>query len=347
MPWDRSEAPPGPAWTTAGRDASALGPSRRVAGGAGLLGGSAPWCARRVPGVRGRPERLVAAVPARRRPAGRERRRPAGRRRRSAAGRPAAEFHAPDWVLGQATLAELADGSLVLPDARATGGTTWSGWSPARPRPAGRAGLVPRGGGPALREHRRCGGPGRRPTGRRAAPGPGRRARLDAHRGPGGLRGAGRARAGRRCGRSDRAGSVVAGPADVSAAGPSRPRPRPDRSPVSSSPRPTPGCPGRAGAAPAGGVLPRRARPASAEPGFDPVVQFFTSRGLAVAAVDYRGSSGYGRAYRQGLAGRWGEADIDDCVAYRRRPWPRPAWWTAAAWPSGGPVPAGSPPSAP
>jgi dipeptidyl aminopeptidase/acylaminoacyl peptidase len=55
---------------------------------------------------------------------------------------------------------------------------------------------------------------------------------------------------------------------------------------------------------------------ASAQPGFDPVVQFFTSRGLAVAVVDYRGSSGYGRAYRRRLAGLWGEADIDDCIAY-------------------------------
>ena len=54
----------------------------------------------------------------------------------------------------------------------------------------------------------------------------------------------------------------------------------------------------------------------SGEGGFDPVVQFFTSRGLAVAVVDYRGSSGYGRAYRRALDGRWGEADVDDCVHY-------------------------------
>jgi dienelactone hydrolase len=54
----------------------------------------------------------------------------------------------------------------------------------------------------------------------------------------------------------------------------------------------------------------------SAEPGFDPIVQFFTSRGLAVAVVDYRGSTGYGRSFRRRLEGRWGEADIDDCVAY-------------------------------
>jgi dipeptidyl aminopeptidase/acylaminoacyl peptidase len=54
----------------------------------------------------------------------------------------------------------------------------------------------------------------------------------------------------------------------------------------------------------------------AAEPGFDPVVQFFASRGLAVAVVDYRGSSGYGRAYRRALDGLWGEADIDDCARF-------------------------------
>ncbi len=57
---------------------------------------------------------------------------------------------------------------------------------------------------------------------------------------------------------------------------------------------------------------------AAAEPGYDPVVQFLTSRGIAVAAVDYRGSTGYGRAYRDDLRGAWGEADVDDCVAFAR-----------------------------
>ena len=57
---------------------------------------------------------------------------------------------------------------------------------------------------------------------------------------------------------------------------------------------------------------------AAAEPGYDPVVQFLTSRGIAVAAVDYRGSTGYGRDYRDLLRGGWGEADVDDCVAFAR-----------------------------
>jgi len=54
----------------------------------------------------------------------------------------------------------------------------------------------------------------------------------------------------------------------------------------------------------------------AAEGGLDPVVQFFASRGLAVAAVNYRGSSGLGRAFRKQLDGLWGQADVDDCVQY-------------------------------
>jgi dipeptidyl aminopeptidase/acylaminoacyl peptidase len=46
--------------------------------------------------------------------------------------------------------------------------------------------------------------------------------------------------------------------------------------------------------------------------------QFWTSRGFAVCDVDYGGSTGYGRAYRERLNGRWGEVDVLDCLAAAR-----------------------------
>jgi dipeptidyl aminopeptidase/acylaminoacyl peptidase len=47
-------------------------------------------------------------------------------------------------------------------------------------------------------------------------------------------------------------------------------------------------------------------------------IQFWTSRGFAVADVNYRGSSGYGRAYRRRLDGAWGIADVDDMIHVAR-----------------------------
>jgi dipeptidyl aminopeptidase/acylaminoacyl peptidase len=47
---------------------------------------------------------------------------------------------------------------------------------------------------------------------------------------------------------------------------------------------------------------------------FDPEIQFWTTRGFAVVDVNYGGSSGYGRPYRQRLNGQWGVVDVRDAV---------------------------------
>jgi dipeptidyl aminopeptidase/acylaminoacyl peptidase len=52
--------------------------------------------------------------------------------------------------------------------------------------------------------------------------------------------------------------------------------------------------------------------------GWQTGAQIFTSRGYAVVDVDYSGSVGYGRAYRERLRGQWGIADVDDVVAAAR-----------------------------
>ncbi|GIL63954.1 hypothetical protein Vafri_17860 [Volvox africanus] len=50
-------------------------------------------------------------------------------------------------------------------------------------------------------------------------------------------------------------------------------------------------------------------------PALSPLLQYWTSRGFAIADVDYGGSTGYGTAYRNRLNGRWGEVDVQDCSA--------------------------------
>ena len=56
--------------------------------------------------------------------------------------------------------------------------------------------------------------------------------------------------------------------------------------------------------------------PTSATSGaYNPAIQFWTTRGIAVVDVNYRGSTGYGRDYRRALNQQWGIVDTDDCIA--------------------------------
>ena len=56
----------------------------------------------------------------------------------------------------------------------------------------------------------------------------------------------------------------------------------------------------------------------AASSAFSLATQFWTSRGFAVLDLNYAGSTGYGRAYRERLNGQWGVADVEDTLAAAR-----------------------------
>lgn len=57
---------------------------------------------------------------------------------------------------------------------------------------------------------------------------------------------------------------------------------------------------------------------AMAGTGLNLAIQFWTSRGWGVVDVNYGGSTGFGRAYRERLDGQWGLVDVADCAAAAR-----------------------------
>ncbi len=57
---------------------------------------------------------------------------------------------------------------------------------------------------------------------------------------------------------------------------------------------------------------------AATAPALKAATQFWTSRGFALLDVNYGGSTGYGRAYREQLDGQWGIVDVEDCIAGAR-----------------------------
>ena len=75
-----------------------------------------------------------------------------------------------------------------------------------------------------------------------------------------------------------------------------------------------PGFQGRDGERPPLIVIGHGGPTSATDAGFRWTTQYWTSRGFAVVDVNYGGSSGYGRAYRERLDGQWGVVDVDDAV---------------------------------
>ncbi len=218
----------------------------------------------------------------------------------------AAEFHGPDWVLGQSTLAELPDGRLV-----------------ARMTSSGRDSLVLLGR--ARSAHADAGDAPGDPTGDPVV--------LDqpcvsiaalcAHRDGVALIGATpdapstvwlwRTDAG--AGPVRPPATTALGPGDVARGDPFTLTGRSGRPVYGTLYRPArTGTRGPGAGAPPLVVWCHGGPTSACGAGLDLTIQFFTTRGFAVACVDYAGSSGYGRAYRCALWGQWGVADSEDCL---------------------------------
>ena len=210
-----------------------------------------------------------------------------------------AEFHGPDWVLGQATMAELADGTLVA-RMTADGRDALVALAPGAPltEPPQQldqpcvsiSGLCAHGDGFAL-----IGSAPDAPVNVWVARPDG--AARPARSPPGAL--------------SLRARDVARGEPFLLTGRSGRPVHGTLYRPLRPGARDDPGAGGR----PPPLVTWCHGGPTSScQAGLEPTLQFFTSRGFAVACVDYAGSSGYGRAYRCALRGQWGVADAEDVL---------------------------------